>query len=313
MSEQFNTRYSWIQIDVKCTEKLTDIISEYLISSLGRGVVIEESDEPFNDGIKEIQKIKITAYLENRDSANSSQELYRIINHLKNLEKTGDNQDISIECSPIEGNNWKESWKEYFKPFKVGKHIVIKPSWEHFNPEDKDIVVEIDPGQAFGVGTHASTSLMLESIEKIFKETESVPKSIIDIGTGTGILAITAAKIGAKSVKATDIDPEAINTAKTNAKLNNVDHLIDITSETLSAIKGKFDLILANIDRDTLIALSDDIASITDKNSILLVSGILDTQAEEVVNCYEEKGFQEISISKHRDEFEWVCLLFHKI
>lgn len=299
-----NNSLEWLELRIKTDESVADIVSEFLISELNRGVIVEDispedSGKPY---------VNVVAYLENMGHGKESAAM--LMERIKALLPEEYASSMEYSCKGLKDDDWKESWKEYFRPVRVGKHIVVKPSWEPFVPDTRDVVVEIDPGQAFGVGTHASTALMLECMEEIINIMEQPPSSLIDVGTGTGILAITAARLGVRSVVGVDVDPEAEEAARKNVYLNHVHDYVSVTSTPLWDIEGPFEVILANIDRDTLCLLADDIAGLAASRSLLLVSGILDSQAEAVISCYTRQGFKQVMMKKHRDDTEWVCLVF---
>ncbi len=294
----------WTELHVKVASDVAGLVSAFLIEESGRGTVLE--DLPPDGSGREM--VRIIAYLDRTHGVDNYVD--RLLARLRDALPAEYASSLDISSTTLDGEDWRESWKAYFRPLRAGRHIVIKPSWETFEAMPGDVVVEIDPGQAFGVGTHASTALMLECMEELMGSMDEPPATLIDIGTGTGILAITAAKLGAGAVVGVDIDPEAERAAMKNVVLNRVRQSVSITSRPLEETEGPFEMILANIDRDTLCLLAGDIRGISGPGSLLIVSGILDSQAHAVISCYERHGFVKIREKQHESEGEWVCLVF---
>lgn len=211
---------------------------------------------------------------------------------------------LNVEYKLADDNEWKDKWKEYFKPLHIGNHIVIKPSWEQYEKKDSDIIIELDPGMAFGSGTHATTYMCIELLEKHIKS----ESTIIDIGTGSGILAIAAALLGAKNVLGLDINYDAVQVAKENVIKNNLSNKITILqSDLLSSVNGKYDIAVANIIADAVIMLTPDVINVLNKDAIYIVSGILQERENDVIKKAISCGFKTIEVL-HRDE--WCAVAF---
>ena len=179
-------------------------------------------------------------------------------------------------------------------------------------PQKDEVVIEIDPGRAFGVGTHASTRLVLLALEGLYKKSLLKDRDVLDCGTGSGILAIAAAKLGASSVNAIDIDTEAVEVARRNIHLNHCHGIVSVSTTPLWKVEGPFDIVLANIEKDTLIFLSKDFSRVVKREGMLILSGILDKQAQEIVAVYEKRGFVLHQLVNDQKEKEWVLLEFQK-
>ena len=189
---------------------------------------------------------------------------------------------------------------------RVGKHIVVKPSWESYEPEAEDIVLELDPGMAFGTGTHPTTVLVLEALEKMVHPDTTV----FDVGTGSGILAMTAAKLGAKSIKAVDIDGVAVRTAKENiAKAGLADRIEVKQGDLLHGTEGKADVIVANILADIIILLLPDIPGKLKEGGLFFASGIIEDYQQAVTEAAEKVGLRVKEVTRIKD---WVGLLMEK-
>ena len=183
------------------------------------------------------------------------------------------------------------NWKKYFKAFPVGKKLAIRPSWETYENTENRTVINLDPGAAFGTGGHATTSLCLEILEDYVNE----KSKILDIGTGSGILAIASLLLGAESAVGVDIDELAVETAKKNAKINGVDKKVEFFVGNLAdKISDKYDIVCANIIADVVIKLFEDVADYMNDDGILIVSGIIDIRSKEVETAAKKFGFKTV-------------------
>ncbi len=197
--------------------------------------------------------------------------------------------------------DWATAWKAYFKPVRVGKHFLIKPSWEEIQPQAEDIVLELDPGMAFGTGTHPTTSLCLEMMEEVVRAGQRV----YDLGTGSGILAIAAAKLGAM-VEAVDLDPVAVQVAGENVRLNGVERAVKVHRGDLgNVLAGKADLVIANIIADVIIGLLTGLPGLLRQDGELIASGIIDNRAAEVKAAMKNAGLR---LLEEREDSGWVLL-----
>ncbi len=195
-----------------------------------------------------------------------------------------------IECIGVHEEDWANSWKQYYKPIKTGEKLVIVPEWETYDPADGEIVVLMDPGMAFGTGTHETTRLCAMLLEKYVRSGDRM----LDVGCGSGILAICAAKLGAGSCFACDIDPVAVRIAGENAALNQTVQVETGVSDLLAQAKkvpGGYNVCCANIVADVIIRLSPDIGAFMEPDGVLIVSGIITERAEETISALEAAGW----------------------
>lgn len=200
--------------------------------------------------------------------------------------------------------DWATSWQQYFKPFAIVPGLVIKPSWEEYHPETGEQVIEMDPGMAFGTGQHASTRMALALIQESMLQTGA--SEALDVGTGTGILAMAAALFGAKQVVAIDNDPDAVRVAGENIAHNGLTETIATSTTPLAEIQGSYPLVCANIVHDVLVEMAPDLTARTTSGGQLVLAGILRGEQEaNIIAIYGQQGFVLI----HRlYQDEWVSL-----
>lgn len=194
-----------------------------------------------------------------------------------------------VSSAIVDDEDWLHKWEEYFVPAKITDDIVVKPLWREYQKKEGETVIEIDPGLAFGTGTHPTTSMCIKHLEKYIKNGDSV----LDVGCGTGILSIAAAKLGAGDVLAVDLDPEAVLSTKRNADLNKCSSVMEIKEGDLTkGLNYKADIVLANLMADLVIMLSKDVSKHCKEGSWYITSGILDEKEEIVSKAIIEAGFE---------------------
>ncbi|MBQ3692137.1 MAG: 50S ribosomal protein L11 methyltransferase [Clostridia bacterium] len=214
---------------------------------------------------------------------------------------TSEGIEFEVECGSCVEEDWLNNWKQYFNPIPIGEKLLIRPTWrDKYDPGDR-IVLNLDPGLAFGTGTHETTRLVLQVIEKYVKP----GMKFLDVGCGSGILAVAALLLGSESAVGVDIDEMAVKTAKENAQLNNVADRFEVLCGNLTdKISGKYDVVAANIVADAIIALSGDVDRFMNKDSVYIMSGIIDMRSAEVEAAVSEK----FDIIERYEENGWVCL-----
>ena len=206
----------------------------------------------------------------------------------------------------ISETDWENEWKQFFHTTRITEHIVIKPTWEEYEAEPDDKVIELDPGMAFGTGTHHTTGMCMRRLEKVIEP----GMTVFDVGTGSGILAIAAAMLGAKSVKAVDIDGVAVRVAKENVADNGLSEQIEVREgDLLHGTEGKADVIIANIIADIVIMLLQDIPQKLNDNGVLLASGIIEERMPDVEAAAQAQGLYVDAVD-HRGG--WVVMQMKK-
>ena len=210
---------------------------------------------------------------------------------------------LLIDTRMVSEDAWAEVWKKYYKPFYAGSHLVVKPTWEAFEPAPGDRIIEIDPGMAFGSGTHETTSMCLSLLEEVITGSEYV----IDVGTGSGILAIGAALFGAKKILAIDIDPDAVRVAIENVKHNKVDNTVSVQQgNLLDHVDAVCDICVANIISDVIISFAAPLKEHIRPGGLFICSGIVSSRADEVRRALEDAQYR---ILRRVDKGEWTAFL----
>lgn len=208
--------------------------------------------------------------------------------------------DYKCEIEYVNQEDWETSWKKYYHPLDIGNRLAICPSWEDYKTDRT--VLKLDPGMAFGTGTHETTNLCLEVLDREIKGGERV----LDVGTGSGILGIGAILLGAKDVEGVDIDPTAVKVAKENAQLNGVADKFTIkVGDLAEQASGKYNIIVANIVANAVMMLSEVIPQFLADDGLYITSGIIDTRKDEVVECLKKLGF---NIKTIHEKNGWVCI-----
>ncbi len=211
-----------------------------------------------------------------------------------------------VDTKTVSESDWAGAWRAYYKPLRVGRYLVVKPSWEDYLPGEGDLVLEMDPGMAFGSGTHATTALCLRLLEKYVRPGQTV----CDVGTGSGILAVAAAKLGADRVTAIDRDPVACRVAAGNVRKNGADGKIRlIQGNLLDAAAEHVELVVANIIADVIIELAPDAAGILASRGIFIASGIIGYRSGEVRAAIEASG---LTVVERLEDGQWVAFAAEK-
>ena len=269
---------SWIRIEVLCTPVLADDLAA-------------EIAEVFEVGV-EILDAGVRFYLEEERFALEEQDkLERALRNFKEIWRVAALPPYSFSSIPDE--DWMELWKVNFKPLRVGRCLVVAPTWEEVKAGPEERIIRIDPGQAFGTGHHETTRLCLEWLEEWAEsQHEGSPKSLLDVGTGSGILAIAGALLGFDRIIAVDNDPEAVAVARENLLLNGVTDRIVLQVGTVADIQGRYDVVLANIQALPLIDMAELLVKRMSHPAMLGLSGILTDQKEAVQSAFERQGLK---------------------
>lgn len=304
-------KMNWTQLRVKVKTEDIDRTAA-IMSMLDNGIMIEDYSD-IETGLKTCYGDLIDENILNADKSTGAVSIYvpddrnynDYIAFLRERFST-EGIDAKIELIGVDEEEWSTAWKKYYHPIKVGEKLVIVPMWEKYDPAPGEIIVRMDPGMAFGTGTHETTRLVCGLIEKYL-----VPgQRMLDVGTGSGILAICASKLGAKECFAYDIDPVAVRVARENVKDNDLDNITCGVSDLLADVDlsgGQFDFAVANIVADIIVRMSDDIGKYIKDGAYLICSGIIERYEPDVRAAMERNGFDVVETAKESDWVAMVC------
>ncbi|AWK50992.1 50S ribosomal protein L11 methyltransferase [Clostridium beijerinckii] len=211
-----------------------------------------------------------------------------------------------VEVKKMHEEDWANNWKQYYKPVKITDKIVIKPIWEDYDKSEKELIIELDPGMAFGTGTHETTRMCIKALDKYVKPNTTV----FDVGCGSGILSIAAAKLGAKHVVGVDLDPVAVDSSKENISYNDLDNIEILEGNLLDVVDGKADIVVANIIAEIICVLTDDVKKALNNGGLFITSGIIHDRVDMVKEKFAESGFEIIEINQ---DGEWNCIVAKSI
>ncbi len=296
-----------ISINPLCAE----IVSDFLINELKcSGVVMEETEYEDLKITKQTKNLVKGYIWNNPDQDLSTATLQNLLwskkaewNSLGISKENLGSWNLTI--TEIQDEQWAHSWKKYWHPMKISEKIVICPSWEEYELKENEIKIELDPGSAFGTGTHPTTRLCVNAMEKYLNKDDS----IADVGSGSGILSIAGLKLGAKSVIGVDNDPSVINVSIENAQKNELKDKTTFYEGSAKDIKGQYDLIVSNILAHVLIDIMDDLKALMHDDSNLILSGIISEKAEDVIQKLQECGLKHIETLT---EDNWVAIIAEK-
>ena len=294
----------WVELSVDTPPEYVEPLSE-VFHRYGEGGVAVEQPGGFNLDEGESphvpDRVTVKAYLpldHTTDHRRAQIDVgVRLVGHLAPLSE--------LRERVVTQDEWENSWKDFFDVLRVGSRIVVCPTWREHSPLAGDVIVRLDPGMAFGTGHHPTTRMCLEAIERILTPGDAV----LDLGCGSGILTIAAAKLGAGKVVGLEIDPKAVGVGQANADLNGVSHMVDIVHGTLPSPKapvGSFDLVAANISARVIEDLSAHIVRSLAPGGTLLASGIIDKHVPNVVASLESCG---AAINEQFVDGDWVALI----
>ena len=306
----------YVELIVHTTTAGSDAVSDVMMEAGASGTMIEDKadipDPSKPHGIWEIidpkllesmpEDVLVHAWFEENPALPSLIE--NITGRLSQLHDTAENiGSLRVETRSVNDKSWADVWKKYFKPFYAGQHLVVKPTWEPFDPAPGDRVIEIDPGMAFGSGTHETTGMCLSVLEENIRGGEE----IIDVGTGSGILAIGAALLGAGHVLAVDIDPDAVKVAAENVANNHVQDIVTVQQgNLLEKVDAVCDICVANIISDIIISFAAPLMSHIRPGGLFICSGIVSMRADEVAQALLDAGYE---ILQKYTRGEWTAFL----
>jgi ribosomal protein L11 methyltransferase len=312
MKNELPQKKQWVEIDLELYQHLQDPLANFLTELGAEGVILdEEIINPLtgrvNPDKKDLKLMK--AYLNDNDQTQHKIEsLDRYLKSLAELHSLKDTPQMTVKI--IHEEDWHKKWQRFFTTTRIGRHIIVKPSWELFIPEKGDIVIDMDPGMAFGTGTHATTRMCLEVIENLTQDGTPAINSMLDVGIGSGILSIAAAKLGVPKTVGIDVDPIALGYAQKNIDKNRVTDQVELLHVSLEKLEGTFDLIVANILSEILLKLRKDLFKHLADNGILILSGIMDENKLKLERKFTSRKLALVTSYSHTD---WICMVLQKI
>ncbi len=293
----------WIELSVEADREAVEAVSE-ILGRYGHqgGVAIEEAHRRIDDGVSiepDLDKpVWVRTYIPQDGRAEETvQQAGLALQLLNGLRPVG-----PLQIRALSEEDWANAWKAYYPVLQVGERLVVVPAWRRFRPRPEQVVLRLDPGMAFGTGLHPTTQLCLRAIERYARP----EMRTLDLGTGSGILAIAAVKLGITSILAVDKDPVAVQAARQNARRNRQARNIEIREGTLAPGMGPFDLILGNLLARVLLDLAGLLAGALAPGGILIASGVLIEQAEEVTAALRAVG---LDVFEQPRQGDWVALL----
>jgi ribosomal protein L11 methyltransferase len=306
----------WSEISIHTTNEAIEPISNILHEAGASGVVIEDPFELVKireDQFGEIYQLNpkdypeegvmVKAYLPiNSFLGETIEEIKSAINNLIIYNIDIGKNDVSV--SEVHEEEWATAWKKYYHPVKISKRFTVVPTWEEYTPVNSDeLIIELDPGMAFGTGTHPTTVMSIQALERTVKKGDSV----IDVGTGSGVLSIAAAMLGAEKVKALDLDEVAVQSAKLNLELNKVHTFVNVSQNNLlEGISDEVDVVVANILAEVILRFTDHVAKTVKPGGYFIAAGIIQQKKDQVKESIETAGFDIEETLRMED---WVAFI----
>lgn len=304
----------WMEVTVITSSEAVEAVTGMFYNTCVEGVSILDSEDVefkkknkgdwdyFDESLSNIKEgAVIKGYF--RDDENFEEYLKYIKEGVEKLDEFGfDKGECKVFANKVNEEDWENNWKKYYKPAKVGEKIVVKPVWEEYESNQGEVVLELDPGMAFGTGTHETTRMCIKALEK-YVQKDSV---VFDIGTGSGILSIAAAKLGAEKAIGVDLDPVAVDSAKKNVGFNDIDNIEILYGNLMEVVEGKANVVVANIIADIIMLLSEDVKNFILPGGVFISSGIILDRKDDVKNKLIECGFEIEAINI---EGEWCCIV----
>ena len=287
---------NWARITVTTSQDASEAVANYLFQLNAVGVELKDESEA---------TARLIAYYPLDDRVGARMQKLR--DFLSQLPTWGiQSQPAKVDLKRVESEEWAEAWKSAFPPQRIGKRLLIAPTWDDITPNETDVLIRLDPGMAFGTGYHPTTRLSLALLEQTVKPNQHVA----DIGTGAGILAIAAVKLGAKRVDAIELDAAAIPIAAANFRTNGVTPQVNLSQGNgLERVQGTYHLIVGNILTKAILPMIPDCAQHLHPEGTVIFSGILETERKQVQEVLEENRFRVVHVaSEAEDEITWVAI-----
>lgn len=305
---------TWLELSVEADAEAVEAVSEILSRVASGGVSVEQPFTTEQEGLAAVPiegaPVTVRAYLPALDRAAADAGIAEVRERLGHLTAFGLRPIGELRIRAVHEEDWATAWKEHFPVMRLGSHIVIKPTWRDYEPQPDDVIVALDPGMAFGTGLHPTTRLCLVGLERWHEASLVRGASVLDVGCGSGILAVTAGLLGAGRLRAIDTDPVAVGSTLENARRNGV--AIAATTGSLPVDGGPFDLLLANLVASLLVDLAAELAAAlrpgdgsVGSGGRLLASGIFVDREPEVRRAFAAAGLRVVG---REQETDWVAL-----
>jgi ribosomal protein L11 methyltransferase len=294
-----------VDVDAEAVEAVSELFGRY---GYNQGVAIEEpyvqDGDGDNLGIDVEKPFTIHTYVSEDDfKPEIIEELRQALYYLGQLRGVSD-----VRVTSLKEEDWANAWKDHFQVHRIGERVVIRPPWREYEPKDDEVVIELDPGMAFGTGLHPSTKLSMLGVEETVKPGDSV----LDVGTGSGILAIAAVKLGAQRADTVDVEIVAVRATAENAERNGVSDRIAVELGSVGPgepFHGEYDVVLANIIARVLIALSESIVTHTKPGGFMVLAGIIESREQDVIAAFASHGAEVVN---RRFQEDWVSLVLKR-
>jgi ribosomal protein L11 methyltransferase len=306
-------RGAWLEIAVEADVEAVEAVSEILGRSTPGGTSVEPAFELVDEGLgvrlDPTRPAIVRAYLPARDRAAADRAVAAAAEALGHLQAFGLRPIGEIRIRLIDEADWADAWKAYFPVMRVGRRLVIRPTWRRHDREPDDVVVALDPGMAFGTGLHPTTRLCLAALEAVADRGRLADVRVLDVGCGSGILAIAAVRLGARRALGVDTDPIAIEATTANARRNRLVRRIDARLGSLPTGEPPFDVVVANLIAGVLVSLAPALHDELRPVGVLVASGIFIDREGDVRAAFEMAG---LVVDERRVEGEWVALDAHR-
>ena len=311
------TAKNWQRVTLEVDPRMSDAVAAFLTELTGSGIEFSsDGSDPTQPELQGNVTEKITGYILCSAKDHGVEKMSQLRNFLVNLHNFfPDCSAPRLKSNIIQEEDWGKSWKEFFTAHQITPRLIIKPSWEapsllHGQPNKDVATIEMDPGLAFGTGHHASTQLALSLIDRLFQARRTHLHKVLDVGTGSGILAMASGLFGAEEVLAIDNDPDAVQTAQNNIAINRLESIITVSALDIAAVQPAYDLIIANITHDTLAELASTLVHLLAGRGYLILAGILkNSQEKSMLDVYTGLGLTHL-LTETKEE--WAALKLMK-
>ncbi|PHA00976.1 50S ribosomal protein L11 methyltransferase [Bacillus pseudomycoides] len=309
----------WSEISIHTTEEAVEAISHILHEAGASGVAIEDPAEltkereqqfgeiyALNPAEYPTEGVLVKAYFPKTDALQETVASVKVSIDL--LPSYGiEIGAATVSVNEVDEEDWATAWKKYYHPVKISDTFTIVPTWEEYTPSSpEEKIIELDPGMAFGTGTHPTTTMCIRALEKTVQPGDTV----IDVGTGSGVLSIAAAKLGAASIQAYDLDPVAVESAEMNVRLNRTENVVTVGQNSLlEGIEGPVDLIVANLLAEIILLFPEDAAKVVKQGGLFITSGIIAAKEKIVTEALVKAGFTVEEVLTMED---WVAIIARK-